>query len=171
MTARIPSAVGISIATVAVLETNADSTQVTAPKARTMRSVDAPTPGSPRTKNATRCATPCLSMAWARMKAPMNVNTVVEPNGASTSSEGATPSRMIALTPIRPAMGIGTGSQIHSTMTPSSTAASVCWSPSRPRGSSPNTTATAGARNQPTVRRPRSKRSSAGDSRCSERLR
>ncbi|MFF5263854.1 carbohydrate-binding module family 20 domain-containing protein [Actinomadura viridis] len=71
------------------------------------------------------------------MNAPMKVNTVVEPNGASTLSEGATSSRMIAETPIRPPTGMGTGSQIHSTITPSSTAPSVCCVPSMSSGSRP----------------------------------
>ena len=90
MTAKMPRAVGISIATVAVLETNADRTQVMPPNARMMRTVDFPTPGMPSTKNANRCATPCLSIAWARMNAPMKVRIVVDPKGANTSSAGAT---------------------------------------------------------------------------------
>ena len=65
-------------------------------------------------------------MAWARMNAPMNVKIVVDPKGASTSPAGATPSTTIAPTPIRPPTGMGTGSQIHSTITPSSTEASRC---------------------------------------------
>ena len=45
MTLMMPIAVGSSIATVAVLETNADSRQVIAPNARMTPVVDRPTPG------------------------------------------------------------------------------------------------------------------------------
>ncbi len=46
MTARMPSAVGMSIATVAVFDTNAESTQVMRPKAMITRYTDFPTPGA-----------------------------------------------------------------------------------------------------------------------------
>jgi hypothetical protein len=167
----MPIAVGSSIATVAVLETNADSRQVINPNAMTTRAVEPPTHRSDRMNIANRRATPCLSMAAARMNAPMKVNTVVDPNGASASSAGTTPRTTIAPTPMSPPTGIGTGSVIHRTMTPSSTAASRCWSRGRPKGSSAKTTVTTGARNSPTVRRPFSNRSSAGLRDCSPRLR
>jgi hypothetical protein len=61
------------------------------------------------------------------MNAPMKVNTVVDPNGASNSSEGATSNMTSSATPSRPATGIGNASVIHNTMTPTSRAASVCW--------------------------------------------
>lgn len=107
----------------------------------------------------------------ARMKAPMKVKIVGEPNGASASSAGTTPIVTIAPTPIRPPIGIGTGSVIHRTMTPSRIAASRCWSRGRSNGMRAKTIVTAGARKSPTVRRPFSKRSSAGLSSCSPRLR
>ena len=88
---RIAIAVGSSIATVAVLETNAESAHVTAPKAMIVRTELLPTPGTDSTRNAKRRATPWRSIAWAMMNAPMNTKTVDEPNGASTSSTGATP--------------------------------------------------------------------------------
>ena len=82
MTLMMPIAVGSNIATVAVLETNADSRQVIAPNARITPVVDRPTPGRLRIQNANRRATPCLSIAAARMNAPMNVKIVDDPNGA-----------------------------------------------------------------------------------------
>ncbi len=171
MTLRMPIAVGSSIATVAVLETNADSRQVIAPNARITPVVDRPTPGRLRIQNANRRATPCLSIAWARMNAPMNVKIVDEPNGPSTSSTGATPRKTATATPSRPPIGIGTASLIHSAMTPSSTAASTCCSRGMSIGRTRKTMVSSGARKRPTVRRPFSKRSSCGDSRCSPRLR
>ena len=88
MTVRRPIAVGSSIATVAVLETNADSRQVMAPNAMITRNVDLPTPRRLSTNIANRFARPCLSIAWARMNAPMKVKTVDDPKGASASSAG-----------------------------------------------------------------------------------
>ena len=164
-------AVGSSIATVAVLETNAESSAVMAPKAITIRTVEVPMPRRLSTNIAKRRATPCLSIAWARMKAPMKVKTVEEPNGSRASSAVTTPSSTIAQMPMNPPIGIGTGSVTHKTMTPSSTAASVCWSSSRPVGTSRKTIVTSGASTSPAVRRVFSKRSSRGDSCCSPRLR
>ena len=69
------------------------------------------------------------------------------------------------------AEGIGIASVIHRTITTRSAAASVCCCCSRSSGSSRKTMTTSGARNRPTVRRPLSKRSSAGLSFCSPRLR
>ncbi len=164
-------AVGSSIATVAVLETNADSAQVITPNAMITRNVDVPTPGALRTNIANRFARPCLSIAWARMKAPMNVKTVDEPNGASASSAVTTPSSTMAPMPMKPPTGIGTGSVIQRTTTPTSTAASVCWLSSMPSGRSSITMVASGASTRPTVRRPFSKRSSCSESCCSPRLR
>ncbi len=76
ITARIPIAVGNSMATVAVLETNAEITQVIRPKAMITREVLLPTPGSARMRNANLRASPCLSIDWARMNAPMKVKMV-----------------------------------------------------------------------------------------------
>ena len=129
-------AVGSSIATVAVLDTNADSIAVIRPKAITVRVVDLDTPFTASIRNANRRATPCWSMAWAMMNAPMKVNTVEEPNGASTVSASPTPSSTISAMPIRPPTGIGTASVIHRVTTPSRIAASVCWLGSRSIGSS-----------------------------------
>ena len=171
ITERIPIAVGSSIATVAVLETNAESPQVISPNAMTTRAVEPPTHRIDRIAIANRRATPCLSMAWARMNAPMKVKIVVDPSGATASSPDTTPRTAIAPTPIWPPIGMGTGSVIHRTMTPSRIAASRCWSRGRSRGSSAKTIVTAGARNSPTVRRAFSNRSSAGLSCCSPRLR
>ena len=168
---RIAIAVGSSIATVAVLETKADSTQVIAPKATTVRSVLLPTPGSASTRNANRRASPWRSIAWAMMNAPMKTRIVVEPNGATTSSAGATPITTISTIPSRPPIGIGIASEIHSTITNSSAAASRCCVESMSSGSSRNTRKTSGARNSPIVRRAFSKRSSAGLSFCSPRVR
>ena len=105
------------------------------------------------------------------MNAPMKVKTVDEPNGPSTSSAGATPRKTMTATPSSPPIGMGTASVTQSTMTPSSTPASVCCWGGMSMGSARKTTATTGARNSPTVRRPFSKRSSPGLSRCSPRLR
>ena len=171
ITARMPMAVGSSIATVAVLETKADNMHVIAPKAMITRNVDLPTPGKLSTNIANRLARPCLSIAWARMKAPMNVKTVEEPNGASASSAEVTPSSTMAPIPMNPPTGIGTGSVIQRTTTPSRTAASVCCWSSMPSGSSSITMVTSGASTRPTVRRPFSNRSSPSESRCSPRLR
>jgi hypothetical protein len=167
----MPSAVGSNIATVAVLDTNADRAQVMRPNATITPVVELPTRGSARMRKANRRARPCLSIAWARMNAPMNVKIVEDPKGASTSSTGATLSMTTAETPIRPPMGIGTASVIHRTMTPSRIPASVCWLPSMSSGSTRNTMVTSGASHSPTVRRAFSNLSSAGDSRCSPRLR
>ncbi len=142
-----------------------------APNAMITPVVEEPTLGSARMRNANRRARPCLSMAWARMKAPMNVKIVVEPNGASTSSTGATFSTAIAPTPMSPPIGMGTASVIHRMITPSSTPASVCWLSAMSSGSTRKTMLTSGASHSPTVRRPRSNRSSAGESFCSPRLR
>ena len=60
------------------------------------------------------------------MNAPMKTNTVADPNGASTSSTGATPISTMSTMPMRPPIGIGTASLIHSTTTNSSAAASFC---------------------------------------------
>ena len=133
--------------------------------------MDLDTPLTASIRKANRRATPWRSMASAMMNAPMNVNTVEEPKGASTVSASPTPSSTISAMPIRPPMGIGTASVIHRVTTPSRTAASVCWLVSRSSGSSRKTMITAGARNRPTVRRARSKRSSWGLSICSPRLR
>ena len=171
MTARMPRAVGNSIATVAVLDTNADSRQVISPNAMITRLVLRPTPGSERIRKANRLATPCFSIAAARMNAPMKVKTVELPKGASTSSAEAPPSRTIMPTPSSPPIGMGTASLIHSTMTNNRHAARVCWLLGRSSGSNIITTSTTGARNNPIVRRPFSNRSSAGESFCSPRLR
>ena len=172
ITPRMPSAVGSSMATVAVFETNADSRQVITPNATITPVVDCPTRGSARMRNANRRARPCLSIAWARMNAPMKVNTVEEPNGAEhvvgrrdahedhhrdaeqTADRDRAPPRVT-----------------HSTITPSSTPARVCCCGGMSSGSARKTIATTGARKSPTVRRPFSNRSSPGESRCSPRLR
>ena len=59
------------MATVAVLEMNADRAHVIRPNAITIRVVEEPTMRSDRTRKANRRASPCLSMAPAMMKAPM----------------------------------------------------------------------------------------------------
>ena len=61
--------------------------------------------------------------------------------------------------------GIGIASVTHQTTTKARIAASRCWLPSRSNGISSMTANTIGPRNRPIVRRRRSKRSSAGDSR------
>jgi hypothetical protein len=86
MTARIPRAVGMSIATVAVFDTKADNRQVMTPKAMITRYVDLATPGTESTAKASRRARPCLSIAWARINAPMKVKIVVDPKGARASA-------------------------------------------------------------------------------------
>ena len=135
ITARIPIAVGSSIATVAVLETKAEIRQVMTPKAMMTLVVLLPTPGSARMRNANLRASPCLSIDWARMKAPMKVKIVPEPNGASTvSASSPTPSRISSAAPTSPATGIGIGSVIHMMMTASRTAATVCCSAGRSSG-------------------------------------
>ena len=105
------------------------------------------------------------------MNAPMKTKIVVDPNGASTSSTGATPISTISTMPMRPPIGIGTASLIHSTITNSSAAASFCCVPSMSSGSSRKIRNTAGARNSPIVRRAFSKRSSFGLSICSPSVR
>ena len=72
-------AVGSSIATVAVLDTNAESRQVMAPKAMIVRLVLLPTPLTASTRNAKRRARPWRSIAWAMMNAPMKTRMVEEP--------------------------------------------------------------------------------------------
>ena len=168
---RIASAVGSSMATVAVFDTKAESRHVMRPKVMTVRTVLLPTPGMASMRNAKRRATPWRSIAWARMNAPMKTKMVEEPNGAITSSTGATPIITISAMPSRPPIGIGTASVIHSTMTNSSAAASFCWLPSMSSGSSRKIRKTAGARNSPIVRRAFSKRSSCGLSFCSPSVR
>ncbi len=170
MTARMPSAVGSSIATVAVLETNADSAQVIRPNAMITRIVLWPTPGMARIRNAKRLARPCFSIDCARMKAPMNVKIVPEPNGASTASAPSsppTPSRIRTEAPSMPDTGIGIGSVIHAMITPPSTAATVCCSCGMSSGSRKMMTVVRGASTKPAVRRLSSKRSSRSDSCCS----
>jgi hypothetical protein len=144
---------------------------VIAPNATIVRTVLLPTPGTASTRNANRRASPWRSIAWAMMNAPMNTNTVDEPNGASTSSTGATPISTIRQIPSRPPIGIGTASLIHRTTTNSSAAASFCCVSSMSSGSNRKTTKTSGARNRPTVRRAFSKRSSCGLSFCSPSVR
>ena len=129
------------------------------------------TPGIASTRNANRRASPLASIAWAMMNAPMKTRIVVEPNGAITSSAGATPISTITAIPSRPPIGIGIASEIQSTITNSSAAASFCWSACMSSGSSRKITKTAGARNSPIVRRAFSKRSSAGLSFCSPSVR
>ena len=90
----------------------------------------------------------------------MNVKTVDDPNGASASSAVATPSSTMAPTPMKPPIGIGTGSVIQRTTTPTSTAARVCCLSSMPSGRSSITMVASGASTRPTVRRPFSNRSS-----------
>ena len=80
---RIAIAVGSSIATVAVFETNADSAQVMRPNAMTVRLVLLPTRAWPASRNAKRRATPWRSIAWAMMNAPMKTKMVDEPKGAT----------------------------------------------------------------------------------------
>ena len=142
-----------------------------APNAMIVRVVLLPTPGIASTRNANRRATPWASIAWAMMNAPMKTRIVVEPNGATTSSAGATPISTISAIPSRPPIGIGIASEIHSTITNSSAAASRCCVESMSSGSSRKMTKTAGARNSPIVRRAFSKRSSAGLSFCSPSVR
>jgi hypothetical protein len=166
--ARIAIAVGRSIATVAVFETNAERIAEIRPNAMTVFAVLLPTQPIASIRNAKRRATPCWSMAWAMMNAPMKTKTVEDPNGARMSSAGPTPSSTRSAIPMRPPTGIGTASLIHRQMTSARTAASVCWSCSMPSGRSRTTMSSSGARTSPIVRRPRSKRSSAGESRCSE---
>jgi hypothetical protein len=71
----------------------------------------------------------------AMMKAPMKTKTVEEPNGARTSSPGATPISTITQMPSRPPIGIGTASLIQRTTTNSSDAASFCCVSSMSSGS------------------------------------
>ena len=170
MTVRMPSAVGSSIATVAVFETNADSSAVMTPNAMITRVVLWPTPGTARIRNANRLARPCLSIDCARMNAPMNVKIVPEPNGASTASAPSsppTPSRIRIEAPSSPETGIGIGSVIQATMTPPSTAATVCCVCGRSSGSRNSTIVVAGARKKPSVRLRSSNRCSRSDSSCS----
>ncbi len=94
-----------------------------------------PTPGIASTRKAKRRATPWLSIAWAMMNAPMKTRIVVEPNGATTSSAGATPITTIRAIPSRPPIGIGIASEIHSTITNSRAAASFCCVSSMSSGS------------------------------------
>ena len=107
-----------------------------APKATITRVVLLSTPGIARTRNANRRASPLASIAWAMMNAPMKTRIVVEPNGAITSSAGATPISTITAIPSRPPIGIGIASEIQSTITNSSAAASFCWSACMSSGSS-----------------------------------
>ena len=113
---RIAIAVGSSMATVAVFDTNADSAQVMKPNATIVRIELLPTPGTASTRNAKRRATPVRSIDWAMMNAPMKTKTVVEPSGAITSSTGATPIIAMSTMPMRPPIGIGTASLIQSTI-------------------------------------------------------
>lgn len=168
---RIAIAVGSSMATVAVLDTKADSAQVMKPKAMIVRAELLLTPGMASTRNAKRRAMPCLSIAWAMMNAPMKTKTVEEPKGASTSSTGATPIITINTMPMRPPIGIGTASLIHRTTTNSSAAASFCCVSSMSSGSSRKIRNTVGARTRPMVRRAFSKRSSCGLRFCSPSVR
>ena len=82
-----------------------------APNATIVRAVLFPTPGIASTRNANRRATPWASIAWAMMNAPMKTRIVVEPNGAITSSAGATPISTISAIPSRPPIGIGIASR------------------------------------------------------------
>ena len=168
---RIAIAVGSSMATVAVFDTNADSAQVMKPNATIVRIELLPTPGTASTRNAKRRATPVRSIDWAMMNAPMKTRMVVEPSGAITSSAGATPITVMSTMPIRPPIGIGTASLIQSTMTNSSAAASFCCVGSMSSGSSRKIRNTAGARNRPIVRRAFSNFSSCGLSFCSPSVR
>lgn len=105
------------MATVAVFDTKAAKKKVMTPMAMITLYVDLATPGTESTAKASRRAMPCLSIAWARMNAPMKVKIVVDPKGARTSLAGATPRSTTAATPRRPPTGMGTGSQIHRIMT------------------------------------------------------
>jgi hypothetical protein len=106
------------------------------------------------------------------MKLPMNrkivssvniektTSTLLSPSGgggvASSSAQSVTPSSAV--------MGIGIASVTHQTTTKLRIARSRCWFPSRSNGIKSMAASTIGPRTRPTVRRLRSKRSSAGDS-------
>jgi hypothetical protein len=119
--ARIAIAVGSSIATVAVFETNAERIAEIRPNAMTVFAVLFATHGIASMRNAKRRATPCSSIAWAMMNAPMKTKTVEEPNGARISSAGPTASSTSSPMPMSPPTGIGTASLIHRQMTSAST--------------------------------------------------
>ena len=63
ITERIPTAVGSNMATVTVLDTTDDSTQVMAPNVTITRVELRPTPGNARMRSANRRARPCRSIA------------------------------------------------------------------------------------------------------------
>jgi hypothetical protein len=115
------------------------------------------------------------------MKLPMNrkmVSSVKRPNTTSTelspSGGGGVASRSAhSTTPSIAVTGIGIASVSHQTITKARMAASRCWFPSRSNGMISITANTIGPRNSPMVRRRRSKRCSASDSRpsCSSSVR
>jgi hypothetical protein len=123
----MPSAVGSSIATVAVLETKADSRHVMAPNAMMILVVLRPTPG--KREDAER-EPPRQAVLQHRLGEDERADEG-EHRGVAERQEGLLrrhrPQEGDRGDPEEgPPTGIGTGSVIHSTTTPSSTAARVC---------------------------------------------
>ncbi len=140
-----------------------------------------PTHESDSTRNASLRCSPCTTIAWAMMKLPMNsitVSSVNRPNTTSTAVSssgggGVASSSAQSATASSAVTGIGIASVTHQTTTKARIAASRCWLPSRSNGISSIAANTIGPRKSPTVRRFRSKRSSAADRRpsCSSSVR
>jgi hypothetical protein len=104
-------------------------------------------------------------------KAPKATSVAASPSsGGGVASSSAT-----SATPTSAVIGIGIASVIHQATTSARIAASRCWLGSRSNGISSTTANSSGPRKRPTVRRRRSKRSSAGESRpasvCSSSVR
>ena len=129
-----------------------------------------PTPGSARIRNANRSREPVLE------------HRLGQDEGADEGEDGAGAERreygVRAVLPAhaeqdqqrgaeQPETGIGIGSVIHAMMTPPSTAATVCCSCGMSSGSRKMTIVGSGARTNPSVAAPRSKRSSRSESCCS----
>ena len=106
------------------------------------------------------------------MKLPMNRKTVSSVKRLKTTSTllspsgggGVASSSAQSVTPRSAVIGIGIASVTHQTITKARIAASRCWFGSRSKGISSIAARTSGPANRPTVRRRRSKRSSAGES-------
>ena len=162
--AMMPRAIGSIMAAPAVLEMNGDSSAPAAAKAITSRTDESPTPGSDSTRNAKRRSSPCTIIASAMMNEPMKRNRVPSANPPNTESPSATPNSTQSTTAIAAVTGIGIASVTHQAIVRARIAASDCWAFVSPIGIAITIRNSTGPANRPTVRRPRSKRSSAGES-------
>nr|WP_255352467.1 hypothetical protein [Pseudonocardia sp. AL041005-10] len=154
----MPIPIGSSIATVAVLDTNAEITAASTPNAIMVRTGDPAMPGTESARSAIRRSSPCTLMARAITKPPRNTKIVSVPKAPSTVSSSATPRNTHSRTAKTAVTASGSASVTHQTMTSTNTAASARWGQTSPSASRRTARNPSGPRGRPIRARTLSKR-------------